>query len=176
MSALLLTVSLSFFILFWGASSAEDPKSTQITKPAESAKTSGTSKTKVKGPVTVTSETLTADNQAHTALFERNVIAKTTDMTMYSDWMLVYYSDPGGEITKIEAKGNVKIHKENKVMTSQEATYYADAPERIVFTGNPRAIDGENVVSGTKITYFVDDDRSFVEGSSKVIMKSKQDK
>jgi lipopolysaccharide export system protein LptA len=176
MSKLLLTVSLSFFILFWGTSFAEEPKPPQNTKSAESAKTSGTAKSRVKGPVTVTSETVTADNQAHTALFERNVIAKTTDMTMYADWMLVYYTDPGGEITKIESKGNVQIQKENKVMTSQEATYYANSPERIIFTGNPRAVDGENVVSGTKITYFVDDDRSFVEGSSKVIMKNKQDK
>jgi len=177
MSKLLLTVSLSLVMLFSGISFAEDQKPAQKTKPAEGAKTSPSSKGRVKGPVTVTSETLTSDNQAHTALFEKNVIAKTTDMIMYADWMLVYYTDPGGDITKIEAKGNVKVHKEDKVMTSQEATYYADAPERIVFTKNPRAFDGQNVVTGTKMTYFVDDERSFVEGSSKVIMKnSKQDK
>lgn len=178
MSKLLLTItlSLSFFILFSGISFAEDQKPAQKTKTAESTKTSGPAKSRAKGPVTVTSETLTADNQAHTALFEKNVIAKTTDMIMYADWMLVYYTDPGGDITKIESKGNVKIYKENKVMTSQEATYYADAPERIIFTINPRAFDGENVVTGTKITYYVDDDRSFVEGNSKVIMKNKQDK
>jgi len=176
MSKLLLTVSLSLFILYWGISFAEDPKPSKKTKTTETTNTSGASKSRVKGPVTVTSETLTADNQAHTALFEKNVIAKTTDMTMYADWMLVYYTDPGGEITKMHSKGNVKIHKDGKVMTSEEATYYADPPERIVFTGSPRAFDGQNVVSGTKITYFVDDDRSFVEGSSKVIMKSRQDK
>jgi lipopolysaccharide export system protein LptA len=176
MSKLLLTVSLSFFMLFWGNSFAEDQKPAQKPKPAESTKTSGPAKSRVKGPVTVTSETLTADNQAHTALFEKNVVAKTTDMTMSADSMLVYYSDPGGEITKMESKGNVKILRDDKVMTSQVATYYADPPERIVFTGNPRAFDGQNVVSGTKITYFIDGDRSIVEGSSKVIMKNKQDK
>lgn len=175
MSKLLSIVSLSFFILFLGISYAEDPKPAQRTKPAESDKTTGGIKSRVKGPVTVTSETLTADNQAHTALFEKNVVAKTTDMTMSADWMLVYYTDPGGDITKMESKGNVKVYKEDKVITSQEATYYADSPERIVFTGAPRAFDGQNIVSGTKITYFVDDDRSFVEGSSKVIMKSKQE-
>ena len=126
--------------------------------------------------MTVTSETLTADNLAHTALFEKNVIAKTTDMTMSADWMLVHYTDPGGDITKIESKGNVKVQKNDKVMTSQEATYFADSPERIVFTGSPRAFDGQNVVSGTKITYYIDGDRSFVEGGSKVIMKNRQDR
>lgn len=176
MSKLLLTVSLSFLILFSGISSAEDQKPVQKKKTAESAGKSDSSKTRVKGPVTITSETLTADNQAHTALFEKNVIAKTAEMTMSADWMLVYYTDPGGDITRIESKGNVKVQKEDKVMTSQEATYFADSPERIVFAGSPRAFDGLNVVSGTKITYFVDDDRSFVEGGSKVIMKSRQDK
>lgn len=163
-------------MLFLGISFAEEVKPAQKTKPVESTRTSGPSKTKVKGPVTVTSETLTADNQAHTALFEKNVTAKTTDMTMYADWMLVHYTDPGGDITRIESKGNVRVQREDKVMTSQAATYYADSPERIVFTGSPRAFDGQNVLSGTKITYYVDEDRSFVEGGSKVIMKSKQDK
>ncbi len=176
MSKLLLTVSLSFFILLSGISLAEEAKPAPKAKAAESGKASKSSKSKVKGPVTVTSETLTADNQAHTALFEKNVVAKSTDMTMHADWMLVHYTDPGGDITKIESKGNVKVYKDDKVMTSQEATYFADGPERIVFTINPRAFDGQNVVSGSKITYFVDDDRSFVEGSSKVIMKNKQDK
>jgi lipopolysaccharide export system protein LptA len=176
MSKLLLTVSLAFFILFSGISFAQDPSPAKKTKPVESTKPSDASKSRVKGPVTITSETLTADNQAHTALFEKNVIAKTTDMTMYADWMLVYYTDPGGDITKMESKGNIRIYKENKVMTSEEATYYADPPERIIFTINPRAFDGENVVTGTKITYYMDDDRSLVEGGSKVIMKNKQEK
>ncbi len=154
MSRLLFTVNIFFLILSaWVA--AEEPKE------------------KIKGPITVTSETLTADNKQHTALFEKNVIAKTSDMTIHADWMLVYYQEQGGDVTKIEAKGNVKVYRDAKVITSKEATYFADE-EKVVFTGSPRAVDGENVVTGTKITYFTKDDRSFVE-NSKVILKSKQD-
>lgn len=155
MSKLLLTVSLCIVQLLPVWASAEAPKE------------------KIKGPITVTSETLTADNKEHTALFERNVIAKTTDMTIHSDWMLVYYKEQGGDVTKIEAKGNVKVYRDAKVITSKEATYFADE-EKVVFTGSPRAIDGENVVTGSKITYFTKDDRSVVE-NSKVILKNKQD-
>lgn len=172
----LLTVSLFFFLLCTGNSFAGEPNQTQKAKTAESSRTAGASKSRAKGPVTVTSETLTADNQAHTALFETNVVAKTMDMTMHADWMLVHYTDPGGDITKIESKGNVKVYKEDKVMTSQEAVYYADPPQRIVFSGTPRAFDGQNVISGTKITYFIDDNRSFIEGGSKVILSSGQGK
>ena len=154
MLKLLLTVNI-FFLILAALAIAEEPSK------------------KIKGPITVTSETLTADNKQHTALFEKSVIAKTADMTIHADWMLVYYREEGGDVTKIEAKGDVKVYRDAKVITSKEATYFADE-EKVVFTGSPRAIDGQNVVSGTKIIYFTKDDRSIVE-NSKVILKNKQD-
>jgi len=131
-------------------------------------------KQRIKGPIVVTSETLTADNNAHTALFEKNVVAKTTDMTIYADTMLVYYKEEGGEVTKIDATGNVKVLRNTRVITSQKAIYYADE-DKVIFTGEPRAVDGENVVTGSKMTYFINDDRSYVE-NSKVFLKNKKDK
>ena len=157
MSKQLLTVSIFFLILlFAGAAFSAEPKD------------------RIRGPITVTSESLTADNKEHTALFEKNVIARTTDMTIHADRMLVYYKEQGGDVTKIECKGNVKVLRDSKVITSKEAVYFADE-EKVVFTGNPRAVDGENVVTGTRIIYFTKDDRSLVE-NSKVILKNKQDK
>ena len=122
-----------------------------------------------KGPITITSERLTADNKAHTALFEGSVVAKTETTTIYSDRMLVYYAE-SGKVTKIEANGHVKLIKGDRVITSDEATYYADDPERVIFTGEPRAVEGKNVITGTKMTYFMKDDRSIVE-NSKVFME-----
>ena len=156
MSRLLLTVSLFLVLVLPGGTFAEETKA------------------KVKGPITITSVSLTADNKEHTALFEKDVVAKTTDMTIHADWMLVYYNEQGGDVTKIEAKGNVRVYREAKVITSKEAVYFADE-EKVVFTGSPRAIDGDNVVTGTKIIYYTKDDRSLVE-NSKVILKNKQDK
>ncbi len=129
---------------------------------------------RIKGPIVVTSETLTADNNAHTALFERNVVAKTTDMTIYADTMLVYYRENSGDVTKIESTGNVRVLRNTRIITSQKAVYYADE-DKVIFTGDPRAVDGENVVTGTKMTYFISDDRSFVE-NSKVFLKNKKDR
>ncbi len=129
---------------------------------------------RIKGPINITSETLTSDNKAHTALFEKNVVAKTTDLTIYSDKMLVYYKEDGGAVTKIEATGNVKVLKGTKIITAKSAIYYAEGEERVVFTGEPRAMDGENVVTGTTIIYLMDTDRYHVE-NSKVTLKSKKD-
>lgn len=131
-------------------------------------------KQRIRGPIVVTSETLTADNNAHTALFERNVVAKTTDMTIYADTMLVYYRENSGDVTKIESAGNVRVLRNTRIITSQKAVYYADE-DKVIFTGDPRAVDGENVVTGTRMTYFINDDRSYVE-NSKVFLNNKKDR
>ncbi len=122
-----------------------------------------------KGPITVTSSKLTADNKAHTALFEGSVVAKTGTVTIYSDKMLVYSSE-AGKVTRIDVDGHVKMIKGERVITSDAATYYADDQERVIFTGQPKAVEGGNVVTGTKMIYLVKEDRSFVE-NSKVFME-----
>lgn len=116
-----------------------------------------------KGPTVITSETLTADNKAHTALFEGSVIAKTNTMTIYSDRMFVYYTDEG-KITKIEAAGNIKLIRGERVITSETAIYFSDE-EKVIFTGQPKAMEGNNIVTGTRMIYFINDDRSLVENS-----------
>jgi lipopolysaccharide export system protein LptA len=128
---------------------------------------------KIKGPIIITSETLTADNKTHTALFENSVVARTTDMTIYADRMLVYYAEDTGSVTKIEAVGGIKLIKGKRVITSKEATYYADG-EKVIFTGEPRAVEGENVVTGSKMTYLLNEDRFLVEGSKVFLIKKKR--
>lgn len=128
---------------------------------------------KIKGPIIITSKILTADNKAHTALFEHSVVARTTDITIYADRMLVYYNKDTGNVTKIEAAGEVKLIKENRIINSKEATYYADG-EKVIFTGEPRAIDGENVVTGKKMTYLLNEDHFLVENSKVFLTKKKE--
>lgn len=128
---------------------------------------------KIKGPIIITSEILTADNQTHTALFENSVVARTTDMTIYADKMLVHYNKDTGNVIRIEAEGGVKLIKENRVITSKKATYYADG-EKVIFTGEPRAVEGENVVTGRKMTYLLNEDRFLVEGSKVFLTKKKE--
>ncbi len=152
----LLIISLLFIAIFPSQSFSEG------TKPG------------LKSSIVVTSETLITDNRAHTAIFENNVIAKSAGMTLYADKMIVYYSGDSGDVTKIEATGDVKLQKDAKLIIAQKATYYPDKSE-VVFAGGPRAIDGENVVTGTKMTYFMNEDRFSVE-NSKVFLKAAKDK
>ncbi len=140
-------------ILLWGSVFFTASPSSGEEKPFES-----------KGPIVVTSSRLTADNKAHTGLFEGSVVAKSESMTLYSDRMLVHSSEEG-KITRIDASGHVKLLKGEKVITSDEATYYA-GEEKVVFTGQPKAVEGNNMVTGTKMTYLMNEDRSLVENST----------
>lgn len=126
-------------------------------------------------PIVITSQTLVNDSKTKTATFEGNVVATRGQTTLFANKMIVYYEDEqkGGNIKMIEAIGNVKLVKADRVITSQKATYYPDPEERVIFTGEPRATDGKNLVTGEKITYFMKDDRSLVE-KSKVYLKEKK--
>ncbi|GBE04114.1 MAG TPA: hypothetical protein ENH45_04360 [Nitrospirae bacterium] len=125
-----------------------------------------------KKTITITSETLTTDNKSNTAIFEGSVIAKTTDITLYSDRMIVSYSDAENSIKEIHAIGHVKVLSKERVIFSEEASYF-NKEEKIIFTGNPKAIEGNNVITGTQIIYFLQDDRTLIEGS-RVILQNKQ--
>ncbi len=127
----------------------------------------------IKGLIIITSETLIADNKTNTALFENSVVARSEDMTIYADKMLVHYDKDTGNITKIEAEGEIKLIKGMRVITSREAIYYADG-DKVIFTGEPRAVEGENVVTGIKMTYFLGEDRFLVEGSKVFLTRKKE--
>lgn len=122
-------------------------------------------------PIVITSQTLIADNKNNTAIFEGSVVAKSEDIIIYSDKMEVFYNESQKEIIKIHVYGNVKVHRKERAIFSDEAIYMG-REEKIIFKGEPKAVDGENVVTGTQIIYFLKDDRTIVEGG-RVILKQK---
>lgn len=125
-------------------------------------------------PIVITANKLTADNKEKTALFEGSVHVKRGDVHMHADKMKVYYTDEqkGSSVTKIEASGSVKLIRNRSILTADNALYLLEPEEMVIFTGQPRASDGGNVVTGTKMTYFIKDDRSVVEGSKVFINSS----
>jgi len=66
---------------------------------------------KEKQPIVITSQSLTADNKENIAIFEGSVVAKSEDLTIYSDKMTVYSDPDGSSIKKLHATGNVKVLK-----------------------------------------------------------------
>ncbi|MDD2365223.1 MAG: lipopolysaccharide transport periplasmic protein LptA [Desulfuromonadaceae bacterium] len=112
-------------------------------------------------PITVKSNEMSADNKGKTAVFVGRVVAKQADITIFSDKLIVNYSDQKGDVDKVEAQGNVRIIQLNRTGFADQAVYESRSG-RIVLTGSPRVVSGGDSISGKIITYFVDDEKSEV--------------
>lgn len=143
---------------------------------------------------TVTSQRMTFKNQDSQAVFDGAVVLRRGSLIVYSDKMVVSFHDRDpvqaekgksvgiGEktsgargpdtvsnraVSKIEAIGRVKIERDAGNATCQKAVYYRDE-DKIVLTGDPVAWDKGTRVSGSRITLYLSEDRTVVEGGSHV--------
>lgn len=134
------------------------------------------------GRTTITSKTMVAHGKARKAIFEGNVILTQGDLVVRSNRMIVFFekqnqsemnpsssSALGKKINLIEAKGKVFIKKGDSRATCGHAVYYRNE-EKIVLTGSPIAWQGGTRVSGPRMTMYLKDNRSVVQGGSRVLM------
>jgi lipopolysaccharide export system protein LptA len=155
----------ALFLMLLAAPVKADDSKTGDTKPQdtqteESVMTS-------KGPITVTSRTLSADQKSRQALFEGDVIARNEAMTMCSDRMLVKYGEKGG-VEHMTSEGSVKLIKGGRVITAGKAEYFRDG-DKIIFSINPKVVEGKTVITGTIIVYHLNDERTEVSESKVLI-------
>ena len=116
-------------------------------------------------PLRITSQVLEADNKNMVILFKGNVLAKQGDLTIQADVARVLYEkkEGGTEIREIIASGNVKIYEGDRLATGNKAVLnYRE--QKIVLTEQPKVWQGKDMVSGEKITVFLNEDKSIVEG------------
>jgi lipopolysaccharide export system protein LptA len=132
----------------------------------------------VDNPIYVEADQMSSTAESNTVLFTGNVDAKQGDLRIRSDKMTVYYDDPETpeekkvpdttqRIEKLVCVGNVEITREDWLGTSEQMTYLADS-RQVILTGNAKAWQGQNMVTGEKIIYFMDEGRSEVVGGTAV--------
>lgn len=142
-------------------------------------------------PISITAERMTVRNLERRVVFEGNVHVQKDDFQMEADQMIVIFApdDQGGtlpgspstdasqakrsapegrSVSTIDASGHVKIIKGERHATSGTAIYDR-AEEKVILTGNPESWEKDYKVSGTKMTIFLKENRSLVEGSSVLI-------
>ncbi|MBI3603780.1 MAG: hypothetical protein HY205_04955 [Nitrospirae bacterium] len=76
-------------------------------------------------------------------------------------------------VSMIEATGRVRIEKDDGQATGQKAMYFAEE-EKIILTGEPVAWQKGTRVTGQKITMYLAEGRSIVEGNSRVQIEEEQ--
>jgi len=124
-------------------------------------------------PIVITSRSMEAEKLGDKVTFKGDVILKKEGMTLNADSMVVFYDVPTKGIREVQAFGNVVVRKEGRVAFSNKATYDS-RQEKIVLTGDARIIENENQLGGEKITLFMRDDRSIVEGGKVLFYQDKQ--
>ncbi len=130
-------------------------------------------------PIRITSKTLEADDAALRVTFSGEVKAVQGDATLYCDQMIVHYvkvapkpgqskEDVDREIKKIEAKGHVKVIQKDKTAVGREGVYEMEAG-RVVLWGEPKIVQGQNVITGERVIVYLDEDRAIVQSGAKPV-------
>jgi lipopolysaccharide export system protein LptA len=123
-------------------------------------------------PVTVDADQLENIQKEGLVVFTGNVVATQNSSTQWADRMEVYLDDKGDKIVRTVSTGNVRIiTRDCRSGTAKRAEYY-DAEQRVVLIGNARVWRDDNVVTGERITIYLAEDRSVVEGGQQERVKA----
>ncbi len=123
-------------------------------------------------PLQVKSRSLEARGAEGQVVFEGEVVARQGDLVLQADWLEATLAGENRELRKVVARGTVRIQKAEIVATAAEATYDA-ATGVVVLTGEPKVWRDRDVVAGERITLFLAENRSVVEGANAVIFPGK---
>jgi len=114
-------------------------------------------------PIDITSDTVEADQKTNTVTFKGNVVAKQEDTTLYANILTITYDPNTKKLKEIVAVGNVKVVQLDRRATGQKATFDQDK-NKVVLDGEAVIREGTNVIRGERIIFYVDEERSVVEG------------
>jgi lipopolysaccharide export system protein LptA len=119
--------------------------------------------TSSRAPIYIDSDTLEANQKENTVTYKGNVVAKQENTTLYSNTLIITYDSDTKKLKQVVAMGNVKVVQLERRATSQKATFQQD-DNKVVFDGDAVIREGKNVIRGEKVTFYVDEQRSVVEG------------
>jgi len=86
---------------------------------------------------------------------------------MRSEALIAYYDPETKQMRQIVAEGKVNATQGNRVATGEKAVF-DDKSKTVTLTGNPVMRQGNSQVTGTKVVYYMDQDRAIAEGDGKV--------
>jgi len=125
-----------------------------------------------RAPVTVDADQLENLQKEGLVVFTGNVVATQNHSTQYADRMEVYLDDRRDRIVRTVSTGNVRIiTRDCRTGTAKRVEYY-DTEQMVVLIGNARVWRDDNVVTGERITIYLAEDRSVVEGGQEERVKA----
>jgi lipopolysaccharide export system protein LptA len=124
-------------------------------------------------PVTITADKMEYYSDRDVVIFTGNALAVRGDITLSADRMKVTLGQgvesEENSVRKIVAEGDVNFRHidpetgNERFATGERGEYHADG-ERVDLTGKPRVWEGKNVVTGEKMSFYIDENRFVVLG------------
>jgi lipopolysaccharide export system protein LptA len=154
------------------ASKTDDSKSSDDTKKKDETKKSSTAfEFNKKDPIFITADWMEVDQKQNTITYKGRVVTVQAEMTMRSETLTAYYDPEMKKMKQIIAEGKVNATQGNRVATGQKAVF-DDQAKTVTLTGSPMMRQGNSQVSGVKIVYFIEQDKSIVEGDEKIQVRA----
>lgn len=126
-------------------------------------------------PIHIEANHMTSTEKTNSVIFTGDVDAKQDDVRIRSDKMTVFYTPKedkpkkkaenkkgtSQQVEKLICIGNVEITRGEWLGTSKKMVYLSKE-RQVILTENAKAWQGQNMVSGDKIIYYLDEGRSEV--------------
>jgi outer membrane protein assembly factor BamD len=114
-------------------------------------------------PIDITSDKVEAYWKENLIIFKGNVIARQKDIVIYADALEAVTFGDGKGVDRVTAVGNVKIQQGLRIANCQKAIFY-NRDQKVVLTGDPKVVEGDNIVSGEEIIFDIEKNRIEVKG------------
>jgi lipopolysaccharide export system protein LptA len=120
-----------------------------------------------KDPIYITSDWMEVDQKKSTITYKGRVVMVQAEMTMRSEALTAHYDPEMKRMGQIVAEGKVNATQGDRVATGEKVVF-DDKAKTVTLTGNPIMRQGNNQVSGTRVVYFMEQDRAVAEGDGKI--------
>ncbi len=115
-----------------------------------------------RAPIDISSDTVEGDQKQSTVTFKGNVIAKQENTTVYANLLVITYDSENKGVKEIVASGNVKVVSLDRRASGQKVIFLQNE-KKVILEGDAVIREGENVVRGERVTYYMEEERSVVE-------------
>jgi lipopolysaccharide export system protein LptA len=120
-----------------------------------------------KDPIYITSDWMEVDQKKNTIVYKGRVVAVQSEMTMRSEILTAVYDPEMKQMKQIIAEGKVNATQGNRVATGDRAIFDEKA-KTVTLIGNPVMRQGNSQITGSRIIYYIEQDRAVAEGKDQV--------
>jgi len=110
-----------------------------------------------------------ADRKKNTITYKGQVVAVQAEMTMRSETLTAHYTPDMKQLKEVVAEGKVHVTQRDRVATAARAVF---KDQTITLTGDPVVRQGNNQISGSRIIFFIEEDRAVAEGGTQQRVKA----